>query len=58
MITYEEDVQNENVDFSINSDPDNLLNIKSNLLKPKEKLKIGNRLLEDSKFKKKAKNSI
>jgi hypothetical protein len=50
MITYEEDVHNENDDFSINSNSDNLLNIKSNLLKPKEKLKIGNRLLEDSKY--------
>lgn len=49
MITYEEDVHNENLDLSNNSEPDNLLNIKSNLLKPKEKLKIGNRLFEDSK---------
>ena len=50
MITYEEDVHNENLELSNNSEPDNLLNIKSNLLKPKEKLKIGNRLLEESNY--------
>ena len=49
MITYEEDVHNENIDLSNNSEPDNLLNIRTNLLKPKEKMKLGNRLFEESK---------
>ena len=50
MITYEEDVDNENINISNHSEPDAILNIKSNLLKPPEKLKVGNRLLEDSKI--------
>lgn len=50
MITYEEDVDNENINVSNHSEPDAILNIKSNLLKPREKLKVGNRLLEDSKI--------
>lgn len=48
MITYEEDVDNENNNISTHSEPSYVLNIKSNLIKPQEKLKIGNRLLEDS----------
>lgn len=50
MITYEEDVDNENINVSNHSEPDAILNIKSNLLKPPERLKVGNRLLEDSKL--------
>ncbi len=49
MITYEEDVDNENIVLTNNSESDAVLNIKSNLLKPPERLKVGNRLLEDSK---------
>jgi len=48
MITYEEDVDNENINLSNHSESDAILNIKSNLLKPPERLKVGNRLLEDS----------
>jgi hypothetical protein len=50
MITYEEDVDNENINISNHSEPDAILNIKSNLLQPPERLKVGNRLIEDCKL--------
>ncbi len=50
MITYVEDVDNENINISNHSEPDAIINIKSNLLKPPERLKVGNRLIEDCKL--------
>lgn len=48
MITYAEEVDNENLNISTNSQPEQILNIKTNLLRPSEKLQLGNRLLDDS----------